>query len=737
MSADGVSILVALAITNLALGWYLGFRSLPSYLSFWILCLLAGMTAWRMARSVFPWAGVADAIVRSGVLFFAVVVLAGLTLGSAGFIGTVPYMGVCAAAFLASRALKPPREPVDFSLARTLVPIAALLIPLLVCIVAAGLVRSPLTLYDSLSYHLVFPARWLQEGRLSIIQTPFSDPAQAYQPSNGELFFLWLMLPFHGDLLARIGQLPFLLLGGTALYAIARRSGATPVHAVYAPVFLVLVRPVVEQAVGADVDLICAATFLASLYLGIAAVDSGTRRDWILWGVSLGLYLGTKYLALVYLPVLLLPALLRGGRLKAAWGLPGIALFGLPWYARNWLIAGSPIYPSSLGAMGITIARGAFTRAALNNSVFHVTDLRLWPIVAAKAFGAPALLFWLPCALLGAVCLVLRRRWWPGGYVLLLLPLMVLLEWLGVPDNADARFLLPAVVVAMVPLTCPFTTNRTWNACLHTAYFGGAIWMLLGTTAQMPTRGPWFMSGWLSLEGILSREALPLFAVGAVISACAALVLSRARAHAIPALAAGCAAGCVLAVVGTRTLCVPAQCEVLATSSPYIRATFVEGWQWSNEHIAGSTIAYTGNNVPYPLFGEHLSNRVRYVNIDRHADWLFHDYARTRGKAGTEPANGLAHASGQLLPVRGGRIQEASRPRFERWEGTRDAWVRNLRSAGAGILFVSALSAYEIDYVSHNARGFPVEDDWARADPQTFTLTYENDLVRIYAIAPP
>ena len=170
-----------------------------------------------------------------------------------------------------------------------------IVLPLLAFIVAVGLVQSPLTLYDSLSYHLVFPARWLQEHRLSIVPTPFSDPAQAYQPANGELFFLWLMLPFHGDLLARIGQLPFLLLGAASLYAIARRCGARAGHAAYAPLFFVLARPVVEQAVGADVDLVCAASFLASMHLGIVAIETDAPRDWALWGVSSASFLAAKY----------------------------------------------------------------------------------------------------------------------------------------------------------------------------------------------------------------------------------------------------------------------------------------------------------------------------------------------------------------------------------------------------------------------------------------------------------
>jgi hypothetical protein len=81
-----------------------------------------------------------------------------------------------------------------------------------------------------------------------------------------------------------------------------------------------------------------------------------------------------------------------------------------------------------------------------------------------------------------------------------------------------------------------------------------------------------------------------------------------------------------------------------------------------------------------------------------------------------------------------GPHEDAVRPRYERMEGHRDAWVHNLKALAVGYLFVSVLSAYEIDYVWHNPRGFPIEDEWAKADPRTFRVVYENPQVRIYAV---
>jgi len=703
-------------------------------LAFWLLSGLTGLSAWLLTRALFPWTGGVDATIRAAMIAFAIIVLVGLALGSLGVLGLAPYLMTFAIGCAATLAL--PRPPAAaMSTPRIQIPIAMIVIPLLAFIVAVGLVQSPLTLYDSVSYHLVFPARWLQDHRLSIVPTPFSDPAQAYQPANGELFFLWLMLPFHGDFAARIGQLPFLLLSAVALYAIARRCGARPDHAAYSPLFFLLARPVVEQAVGADVDVICAATFVTSLYLGLVAIESDARRDWILWGVSVGLFLGTKYLALVYVALLLALPLVRGPRLRALWAIPGLLVFAGPWYARNWLVAGSPIYPASLKVLGMVVGHGAFTREAMNNSVFHVTDLRLLPAIVAHAFGAPTALVWLPCASVGLAALAAGRRWWPGVYVAAVPLVMVSLFWFGIPDNGDSRFLLPAVAVATVPLTFCFGTNRRWNACVHAAFLIGAVWILVGAARQISMSLPWFMGDWLALDGLVSPAALPLFA-GGVVTAAVICVLARRSPRTRAPLIAVCCAGCAAVTVGAHGAYTRDRSSLLALSPTYIRPGMIEGWDWVQHHVEHATIANTGNNLPYPLFGERLFNQVSYINIDRHGEWRLHDYARVRGRAGATTSWPLAQPSGQLRPLGDPRLASgASRPRYERWEGNAGAWIRNLRAAKVTHLFVSVLSAYEIDYVWHNADGFPIEDEWARTDPRDFTLVFENGQVRVYALA--
>ena len=105
---------------------------------------------------------------------------------------------------------------------------------------------------------------------------------------------------------------------------------------------MLLSRPVLEQAIGANVDLICGAMFLASLYWAMIAVDGNRGRDWVLAGVAAGLYVGTKYVAVIYAPALLFVWLSGRRRREMLWAAPGLALFAAPWYLRNWIVAGSP-----------------------------------------------------------------------------------------------------------------------------------------------------------------------------------------------------------------------------------------------------------------------------------------------------------------------------------------------------------------------------------------------------------
>jgi hypothetical protein len=131
------------------------------------------------------------------------------------------------------------------------------------------------------------------------------------------------------------------------------------------------------------------------------------------------------------------------------------------------------------------------------------------------------------------------------------------------------------------------------------------------------------------------------------------------------------------------------------------------GWQNFEHHSgpAGSRVAYAGTNIPYYLFGHGLRNEVRYVNIDRHRDWLLHDY----------------HREAQTL---GSGIWQNSWPGWDRIHPDYEAWLANLDAAGIQLLVVTRVNPREGAHNVADSSGFPIERQWADSHPERFQLLY-------------
>ena len=134
---------------------------------------------------------------------------------------------------------------------------------------------------------------------------------------------------------------------------------------------------------------------------------------------------------------------------------------------------------------------------------------------------------------------------------------------------------------------------------------------------------------------------------------------------------------------------------------------FFIGWQnlEAQSGPTGSRVAYAGTNLPYYLLGKGLRNEVRYVNVDRHRDWLLHDYHREALR-------------------RGRGNWPNSRPGWDRIEPDFPAWVDNLEAEGIQLLVVTrAPPADGIQNIADSER-FPIERRWADSHPERFKALY-------------
>jgi len=122
-------------------------------------------------------------------------------------------------------------------------------------------------------------------------------------------------------------------------------------------------------------------------------------------------------------------------------------------------------------------------------------------------------------------------------------------------------------------------------------------------------------------------------------------------------------------------------------------------YEWLDAHVeADATIANSLNPLYYPLYGEALQRRVRYVNINACGECDYYSYQQ------------------QNMTVRDG--------------ADADAWIDNL-------------SAYEADYVvlgysiKSGLEGVrPYELEWVDQYPQHFELLFEAEEVFVYRFIP-
>jgi len=200
--------------------------------------------------------------------------------------------------------------------------------------------------YDGLMYHLFAPKLFLSAGRM----LPLPDTWQANGPLTTEMLFTF-GLAFGSDVFAKLVHLSFGLLLAAGTFAMARRmigKGA----GWFALAALAGVPLLPSLASLAYADLAWATFQFASMYALVLWRESRQTEWLVAAGAMAGFALGSKYLALGAVAVLLLIVIWDsrklGMRRTAGNGLLFgfiAAVIGSPWYVKNWILLGNPVFP--------------------------------------------------------------------------------------------------------------------------------------------------------------------------------------------------------------------------------------------------------------------------------------------------------------------------------------------------------------------------------------------------------
>lgn len=214
--------------------------------------------------------------------------------------------------------------------------------------------------FDAVVYHLPWAATVLQERAIGFFSTPV--PWVNLYPKNGELWSLWYLLIVRDGRLVDFSQIFFWVLAGLALGSLSRKFKLSRVGSIIAVVSFLTVPLVATELRSNYIDLGVAALVIAAV--NFLAVKNFGRQHWLLLAATLGLLLGFKSTAILWVAILCAAAWLWHRRSLGAVWLPALALIlalGGFWYARNWLIFGSPIYPAKITFGPLTIIPGALS----------------------------------------------------------------------------------------------------------------------------------------------------------------------------------------------------------------------------------------------------------------------------------------------------------------------------------------------------------------------------------------
>jgi hypothetical protein len=487
---------------------------------------------------------------------------------------------------------------------------------------------------------------------------------------------------------------------------LCRALGARTTVGAIVAVAAALSRPIISQSFEVKDDLFAAAFFLAAVNACASAKLTDRLGPWRV-GVAVGLFAATKYTALLSAPILLL---LIDAAFRARWDWRrwlaaiacALALAG-PWYLRNWIVAGNPIYPVPLdGLPGLFVTRRATELSTWRGVWLSLTDTPPAPGLEGKFHSPSATLMIVLCiGWLAALAITLIRRRPRSLFTDPLLRTTLIGPPIGfaiyvlASHAGEIRYLYPSLMLLFA--CCAVALD----AALFTEPACAGVALLLAALSAWGSFNNKSFVGWFSVDGALTALlgcALGYFAVPWL------------RAHRRARLAVACV--CALTLAGFVYVYWPGYLKALRLNFTDPHVTSMKGpradlWHWFDENIPpDARVAYTNDYMIRPLQG--------------------FDYGRTLAYAPTRPG---VHAYHDLPPSRTPLTDQQIRV----WcaaeltaNADRTTWLDNLDRIKPQYLLMG----------KQDVLASPPERAFADDDPARFTKIYEDDAGAIYRLTP-
>jgi hypothetical protein len=658
------------------------------------------------------WAQVAaDAFLVWYLLQYLVIALPGLF----GWLSPTTMNAVSIALCAALRSIPPgaprPAEHLSWTSAgerRVILACAALVLGLIAAIIWNQHL-TPAMANDAMTYHLPAAVQWLQTGKLGLYETWFYNPANTYSPLAGSTFAAWMLAPVGNDALARYVEAPALVMIFIVSMQIARCLGAGATVSALLALAVACARPFLTQIILAKDDLFVTA-FFATAVLACAKPRLQDRLGPWRLGAAIGLLLATKYTTLLSLPVLLLliDAPYRSGWRWRQYGIAiGAALvLAGPWYLRNLVLTGNPIFPSEIRIGGATVLPGMMRLLRSDRLVgaanvwraftdYHgYYTLIAWPSIIVLTLWAGA---WVR----GARAM-LRQ---PLIRVMLLGPLVGIAIFVAASPYAEIRFAYPSMLLLV--LAAALLLGHISNELIAIAIAAIVASAMIATSFKWAAwAGLVEPAAWCLAGALIAAILVEMFAVALQSESGNLMELG-----AVGALAAVLAASGLVFVFWSKYLIDLRDVHYAEFwSDPRGYGEIGKAWQFVRVELPPrEKLAYSNTYFVYPLQGFELDRPVVYAPVRpgvRRVGDLGHFTAETTGE----------NVPTEIVPL---TFRDADR----------DTWLANLRGCGAKFLLVGKQN------IAHPGEPFtPPELTWAQQDPATFRRVFDNADASIFEL---
>lgn len=456
---------------------------------------------------------------------------------------------------------------------------------------------------DSLTYHLPFVVKWLQNESIWMpYYNAYVGPI-GYYPGNYELLSSYLMLPFSGDYLVNFLNLFIYLPLFFAIVSVLKLAGVRNQISWLAPVIFLPTPILIRQSIIPQNDLFFLFTFVVAMYylLKILFQNKDFKlNDIVLFSISCGLFIGTKANGIVYgviIILVLLVGLLLKWRPKFVISVFIIFLFnflmGGFWYFRNFLITGNPVFPLEVKVFAYKIFDGyyGYTEKLKNYSISdHLFDSELYPMFFSALTVSTSLLGL--CCIIGVFFSFSKLINFRKNYLVLLLLILSLVffviyifspfSYINLYPNI--RYLLPFLFLSFVLFVLfinSFKKSVLIFSLLSVFFIFTTLFLIFNQSKYIKFANDYVF---LSLDFPVFRTYNDIF------------------------------------IRNTK--------NISEDENKYVvLSDLINAFEFVDSNISeNAKIAYTNFGVHYPLFGKKLSREVDYVNVNECTFCVYHDY---------------------------------------------------------------------------------------------------------------